>query len=68
MKKGCLFRIHNEEEYISVGKRVKESLLKEEDFSKQQDTINLADNLKSLFIMFINLNKPTTLFCSLQRN
>lgn len=28
MKKGYLFRIHNEEEYISVGKRVKEILLK----------------------------------------
>ena len=28
MKKGYLFRIHNEEEYIRVGKRVKEILLK----------------------------------------
>ena len=28
MKKGYLFRIHNEEDYISVGKRVKEILLK----------------------------------------
>lgn len=28
MKKGYLFRIHDEEEYISVGKWVKEILLK----------------------------------------